>query len=92
MSMLFPEILFPNSVRILGSMPLIMVGGYNTSNIRFADDTTLIAAGLHEILDTVMLLWESEKKGLTESKTVMLIQPKIILQICSIWDSYEKVN
>ena len=42
----------------------IKVGGYNMNNIRYADDTVLIADNeneLHEMLDTVVR--ESEKKA-----------------------------
>ena len=45
-------------------MPGINVGGYNINNIRYADDTVLIADNeteLQEMLDTVVR--ESEKKA-----------------------------
>ena len=51
-------------MRALEGMPGIKVGGYNMNNIRYADDTVLIAENeneLHEMLDTVVR--ESEKKA-----------------------------
>ena len=50
-------------MRALEGMPGIKVGGYNMNNIRYADDTVLIADNekeLQEMLDTVVR--ESEKK------------------------------
>ena len=50
-------------MRALEGMPGIKVDGYNMNNIRYADDTVLIAANeneLQEMLDTVVR--ESEKK------------------------------
>ena len=50
-------------MRALEGMPGIKAGGYNTNNIRYADDTVLIADNekeLQEMLDTVVR--ESEKK------------------------------
>ena len=49
--------------RALEGMPGIKVGGYNMNNIRYADDTVLIADNeneLQEMLDTVVR--ESERK------------------------------
>ena len=54
-------------MRALEGMPGIKVGGYNLNNIRYADDTVLIADNeneLQEMLDTVVR--ESEKKCLSE--------------------------
>ena len=51
-------------MRALEGMPGIEVGGYNMNNIRYADDTVLIADNenkLQEMLDTVVR--ESEKKA-----------------------------
>ena len=51
-------------MRALEGMPGITVGGYNMNNIRYADDTVLIADNeneLQEMLDTVVR--ESEKKA-----------------------------
>ena len=51
-------------MRALEGMPGIKVGGYNMNNIRYADDTVLIADNeneLQEMLDTVVR--ESEKKA-----------------------------
>ena len=56
-------------MRALEGMPGIKVGGYNMNNIRYADDTVLIADNekeLQEMLDTVVR--ESEKKGLSLNK------------------------
>ena len=49
-------------MRALEGMPVIKVGVYNMNNIRYADDTVLIADNeneLQEMLDTVVR--ESEK-------------------------------
>ena len=54
------------TMRALEGMPGIKVGGYNMNNIRYADDTVLIADNgneLQERLDTVGLVRESDKKN-----------------------------
>ena len=51
-------------MRALEGMPGTKVGGYNMNNIRYADDTVLIADNeneLQEMLDTVVR--ESEKRA-----------------------------
>ena len=70
---LSPDLFFPIYseiiMRALKGMPGIKVGGYNMNNIRYADDTVLIADNeneLQEMLDTVVR--ESEKKGLSLNK------------------------
>ena len=69
-------------------MPGIKVGGYNMNNIRYADDTVLIADNekdLQEMLDTVVR--ESEKKGLSLNKNkteVMVISKKNCTPACNI--------
>ena len=67
-------------MRALEGMPGIKVGGYIMNNIRYADDTVLIADNekeLQEMLDIVVR--ESEKKGLSLNKKkteVMVISKK----------------
>ena len=75
-------------MRALEGMPGIKVGGYNMNNIRYADDTVLIADNeneLQEMLDTVVR--ESEKKGLSLNKKkteVMVISKKNCTPACNI--------
>ena len=75
-------------MRALEGMPGIKVGGYNMNNIRYADDTVLIADNeneLQEMLDTVVR--ESEKKGLSLNKKkteVMVISKKNCTPTCNI--------
>ena len=75
-------------MRTLEGMPCIKVGGYNMNNIRYADDTVLIADNekeLQEMLDTVVR--ESEKKGLSLNKKkteVMVISKKNCTHACNI--------
>ena len=75
-------------MRALEGMPGIKVGGYNMNNIRYADDTVLIADNekeLQEMLDTVVR--ESEKKGLSLNKKkteVMVISKKNCMPACNI--------
>ena len=53
-------------MRALEGMPGIKVGGYNMNNIRYADDTVLIADNekeLQEMLDTRKpTSWSSQRK------------------------------
>ena len=75
-------------MRALEGMPGIKVGGYNMNNIRYSDDTVLIADNekeLQEMLDTVVR--ESEKKGLSLNKKkteVMVISEKNCTPACNI--------
>ena len=74
-------------MRALEGMPGIKVGGYNMNNIRYADDTVLIADNekeIQEMLDTVVR--ESEKKdSLNKKKTeVMVISKKNRMPACNI--------
>ena len=65
---LFSPIYSEIIMRALEGRPCIKVGGYNMNNIRYADDTVLIADNeneLQEMLHTVVR--ESEKKGLSLS-------------------------
>ena len=69
-------------MRAIEGMPSIKVGGYNMNNIRYADDTVLIADNekeLQEMLDTVVR--ESKNKGLylwikRKPKSCMVISKK----------------
>ena len=88
---LFPDLFSIYSeiiMRALEGMPGIKVGGYNMNNIRYADDTVLIADNeneLQEMLDTVVR--ESEKKGLSVNKKkteVMVISKKNCTPACNI--------
>ena len=75
-------------MRSIGNMPGIVVGGHNINNLRYADDTVLIATSqreLQKIMDTVVV--ESEKMGLklNNKKTeVMVISKKRIIPKCKI--------
>ena len=75
-------------MRALEGMPGIQVGEYNMNNIRYADDTVLIADNekeLQEMLETVVR--ESEKKGLSLNKKkteVMVISKKNCTPACNI--------
>ena len=81
-------------MRALEGMPGIKVGGYNMNNIRYADDTVLIAdneKGLQEMLDTVVR--ESEKKGrsLNKKKSHGHLKEKLYacMQYRNEWDSFK---
>ena len=83
-------------MRALEGMPGIKVGGYNMNNIRYADDTVLIADNeneLQEMLDTVVR--ESEKKGLSlnkkENRSHGHLKEKLYacMQYRNEWDSFK---
>ncbi|CAG5129251.1 unnamed protein product, partial [Candidula unifasciata] len=75
-------------MRSLIDMPGIVVGGHNINNLRYADDTVLIATSqkeLQEMIDIVVL--ESERMGLSlnNGKTeVMVVSKKQIIPKCVI--------
>ena len=76
-------------MRALKGMPGIKVGGYNMNNIRYADDTVLIADNEKEpqenVVDTVVR--ESAKKGLSLNKNkteIMVISKKNCTPACNI--------
>ena len=50
-------------MRALEGMPGIKVGGYNMNNIRYADDTNLIADNENELQQMDTVVRESEKKA-----------------------------
>ena len=80
-------------MRALEGMPGIKVGGYNMNNIRYADDTVLIADNekeLQEMLDTVVRESE-EKKGLSLNKKKTEVKEKLYarMQYRNEWDSFE---
>ena len=86
--MTFFSIYSETIMRALEGMPDIKEGEYNMNNIRYADDTVLIADNeyeLQDMLDTVVR--ESEKKGLSLNKKkteVMVISKKNCTHACNI--------
>ena len=75
-------------MRALEGMPGIKVGGYNMNNIRYADDTVLIADNENELQEMlVTVVRESEKKGISLNKKkteVMVISKKNCTPACNI--------
>ena len=75
-------------MRNIKDMPGILINGQNINNVRYADDTTLIAENeqdLQRILNKVIV--ESERMGLELNKNktqIMVITRKTIIQNCSI--------
>ena len=83
-------------MRALEGMPGIKVGGYNMNNIRYADDTVLIADNekeLQEMLDTVVRESE-EKRTISEQKENRShdhLKEKLYacMQYSNEWDSFK---
>ena len=76
-------------LRELEAMPGLVVGGNNINNLRYADDTVLIATSeeqLQVLVDKVVL--ESAKKGLcvnTKKTECMVVTKKRDIPTCNFW-------
>lgn len=75
-------------MRNIEGMPGISIGGYNLNNLRYADDTVLIAENgkdLQALIDIIVM--ESDKMGLSlnnkKTKT-MVISKKAVIPSCNI--------
>ena len=77
-------------------MPGLAVGGNNINNLRYADDTVLIATSeeqLQVLVDKVVL--ESAKKGLCGNTTkteCMIVTKKRDIPTCNIWVHNTKIK
>ena len=83
-------------LRELEAMPGLVVGGNNINNLRYADDTVLIATSeeqLQLLVDKVVL--ESAKKGLcvnTKKTECMVVTKKRDIPTCNIWVHTTKLS